>query len=64
MVYTPFKGVDVPGPKREFAGYGRNVPKVCWPQDARVAVNTALNYEEGPNTAIRTATGATTVRPR
>jgi len=47
MVYTPFKGVDVPGPKREFAGYGRNVPKVRWPQDARVAVNTALNYEEG-----------------
>ena len=47
MVYTPFKGVDVPGPKRQFAGYGRSVPKVRWPQDARVAVSIALNYEEG-----------------
>lgn len=47
MTYIPFKGVEVPGPKREFVGYGREVPKVRWPNGARVAVNIALNYEEG-----------------
>ena len=38
---------DVPGPKREFIGYGRHVPKVIWPDKARVAVSLCLNYEEG-----------------
>lgn len=47
MAYTPFKGVDVPGPKRDFVGYGRKVPKVRWPNDARVAVSIVVNYEEG-----------------
>ena len=47
MAYTPFRGVDVPGPPRDLVGYGRKVPKVRWPDDARVAVSIVLNYEEG-----------------
>ena len=47
MAYTPFTGVDVPGPPRDLVGYGRKVPKVRWPDDARVAVSIVLNYEEG-----------------
>jgi allantoinase len=47
MAYTPFSGVDTPGPMRDFVGYGRRVPKVRWPNDARVAVSVVLNYEEG-----------------
>ena len=38
---------EVPGPKREFVGYGRRLPKVLWPHDAKVAVNLVVNYEEG-----------------
>lgn len=33
--------------KRDFVGYGRNVPKVQWPNDARIAVSLVINYEEG-----------------
>jgi peptidoglycan/xylan/chitin deacetylase (PgdA/CDA1 family) len=47
MAYTPFKGVDVPGPERGFVGYGRHVPKVKWPNDARIAISIVINYEEG-----------------
>lgn len=47
MAYTPFRGVDVPGPPRDLVGYGRHVPKVRWPGDARIAVSIVLNYEEG-----------------
>jgi peptidoglycan/xylan/chitin deacetylase (PgdA/CDA1 family) len=38
---------DVPGPKREFVGYGRRPPKVVWPNGANVAVQLVVNYEEG-----------------
>ncbi len=34
-------------PARDFIGYGRNPPKVEWPDKARVALNLVLNYEEG-----------------
>lgn len=37
----------VPGPQRDFVGYGRHVPRVRWPGGARVAVNLVINYEEG-----------------
>jgi hypothetical protein len=37
----------VPGPARDFVGYGREVPKVVWPNEARVAVSLVVNYEEG-----------------
>jgi peptidoglycan/xylan/chitin deacetylase (PgdA/CDA1 family) len=35
------------GPPRDLVGYGRYVPKVEWPDGARVAVSLCLNYEEG-----------------
>ena len=47
MTYTPFEYQDVPGPKRDFRGYGRQIPQVRWPDGARVAVSLVLNYEEG-----------------
>lgn len=34
-------------PARDFVGYGKNVPKVSWPGNARVALNFVINYEEG-----------------
>jgi hypothetical protein len=33
--------------KRDFVGYADQPPIVPWPGGARVAVNIALNYEEG-----------------
>jgi peptidoglycan/xylan/chitin deacetylase (PgdA/CDA1 family) len=39
--------LDFPGPKRNFVGYGRHLPKVVWPNGAKVAVNLVVNYEEG-----------------
>ena len=47
MALQPFLDQDVPGPRRDYVGYGRDVPKVRWPDGARVAVNLVLNYEEG-----------------
>jgi allantoinase len=38
---------DVPGPRRDYVGYGRHAPRVQWPGGARVAVSLVLNYEEG-----------------
>ena len=32
---------------RDFVGYGQDVPKVFWPDGARVAVNLVIGYEEG-----------------
>ncbi len=32
---------------RDLIGYGRNTPKVTWPNKAKVAVQFVLNYEEG-----------------
>ena len=37
----------VPGPARDYVGYGRRIPRVRWPDDARVALSLVLNYEEG-----------------
>ena len=42
-----FKEMDGPGPKRDVVGYGRYVPRVTWPEGARVAVSIVLNWEEG-----------------
>ena len=47
MTLRQFVDQDVPGPRRDYVGYGRHVPKVRWPDGARVAVNLVLNYEEG-----------------
>lgn len=35
------------GTERDFVGYGRDIPAICWPDNARVAVSLCLNYEEG-----------------
>ena len=32
---------------RDFIGYGKDLPTIRWPNDARVAVSLCLNYEEG-----------------
>ncbi len=48
---------DVAGPKRDYVGYGRHVPKVRWPDGARVAVSFVLNYEEGSEVAIPAGDG-------
>jgi peptidoglycan/xylan/chitin deacetylase (PgdA/CDA1 family) len=37
----------VPGPDRDLVGYGQHPPKVRWDNDAAVAINIAVNYEEG-----------------
>ncbi|MFT9847066.1 polysaccharide deacetylase family protein [Aneurinibacillus sp. REN35] len=39
--------LDIPGPKRDYIGYGRNIPKVTWPNNAQVVVNFVISYEEG-----------------
>ena len=38
---------EIPGPPRDLVGYGRHVPRVRWPDDARVAVNFVIDMEEG-----------------
>ena len=37
----------VPGPERDFVGYGPTPPHVTWPGDAALALSIAVNYEEG-----------------
>jgi peptidoglycan/xylan/chitin deacetylase (PgdA/CDA1 family) len=37
----------VPGPRRDYVGYGRNLPRVEWPKGAKLALNVVVNYEEG-----------------
>jgi peptidoglycan/xylan/chitin deacetylase (PgdA/CDA1 family) len=37
---------------RDFVGYGRNPPKVEWPENALLAVNVVVNYEEGAELCI------------
>lgn len=38
---------DVPGPRRDYVGYGSRPPRVRWPNDAALALTIAVNYEEG-----------------
>src|SRR5207245_6266106 len=47
MAIQAFPDQPVPGPQRDYVGYGRHIPKVRWPDNARVAINLVLNYEEG-----------------
>jgi peptidoglycan/xylan/chitin deacetylase (PgdA/CDA1 family) len=37
----------LPGPPRDLVGYGVRIPRVVWPDDAKVAVSLVVNYEEG-----------------
>jgi peptidoglycan/xylan/chitin deacetylase (PgdA/CDA1 family) len=43
----PLVDQDVPGPRREYVGYGRHTPKVVWPNDAKLVVSICVNHEEG-----------------
>ncbi len=37
---------------RDLAGYGENPPQVTWPDDARIAVQFVVNYEEGAENCV------------
>jgi len=37
----------VPGPPRDLVGYGEHPPVVRWANDAKVAIQIVINYEEG-----------------
>lgn len=39
-------------PVRDLLGYGRNPPRVEWPGGAKLALNIAINYEEGGEGSI------------
>src|SRR4051794_39548404 len=38
--------------ERDFVGYGRNIPVAPWPDGARIAINFAVNYEEGAERSV------------
>jgi len=38
--------------KRDFIGYGRNPPKVVWPNNAKLAVQLVVNFEEGSENSV------------
>jgi putative urate catabolism protein len=37
---------------RDMVGYGASPPHACWPNDARIAVQFVINYEEGGENSI------------
>ena len=37
---------------RDLVGYGRNVPQARWPNDAKIALQFVLNYEEGGENCV------------
>ena len=37
---------------RDMIGYGSNQPKISWPNNARIALQIVLNYEEGAESCI------------
>lgn len=39
--------LDIPGPRRNYPGYGRHQPKVVWPDGANLVINLVVNHEEG-----------------
>ena len=39
-------------PLRNMIGYGSNELKVYWPNNARIAVQIVLNYEEGAENCV------------
>jgi peptidoglycan/xylan/chitin deacetylase (PgdA/CDA1 family) len=44
--------VAVENLKRDFVGYGPNPPKVTWPNNARIAVQLVVNFEEGAEMSV------------
>lgn len=47
-----YADVKVPGPQRDFIGYGRRKPRVVWPGGAALAINFCIAYEEGAERSI------------
>ncbi|MBT8441295.1 MAG: polysaccharide deacetylase family protein [Gammaproteobacteria bacterium] len=43
---------DDPLPSRDFIGYADEPPTVIWPDEARIAINFCINYEEGAELCI------------
>ena len=39
-------------PVRDFVGYGKDPPTIQWPNNARLALNFVINYEEGAEYSI------------
>jgi peptidoglycan/xylan/chitin deacetylase (PgdA/CDA1 family) len=39
-------------PERDLVGYGRRAPRVLWPDDAAVAINFVIVYEEGSELSL------------
>ena len=37
---------------RDMVGYGQNQPKVKWPNNAKLALQIVLNYEEGSENCV------------
>ena len=44
--------------ERDMIGYGKNVPKANWPNEAKIAVQFVINYEEGGENCILHGDGA------
>ena len=38
---------DIPGPRRDYVGYGARPPMAFWPNDAKAVVSLCINQEEG-----------------
>ncbi|MHB8643493.1 MAG: polysaccharide deacetylase family protein [Gaiellaceae bacterium] len=55
-----FRRNDIPveGPPRELVGYGEHPPHVHWENDAKVAVQIVVNYEEGSEKTFAMGDGA------
>jgi peptidoglycan/xylan/chitin deacetylase (PgdA/CDA1 family) len=52
-----FSVTDVPGPRRDLVGYGSAPPVVQWPGGAKIAVNIAVNAEEGSEISFASGDG-------
>ncbi|WP_408619435.1 allantoinase PuuE [Celerinatantimonas sp. YJH-8] len=38
---------------RDYVGYAQQLPQVCWPGNARIAVQFVMNYEEGGENSVQ-----------
>ena len=43
---------DITRPTRDLIGYANKPPQVAWPDEARIAVNFCINYEEGGELSV------------
>ena len=41
--------------KRNFIGYGKEKPKILWPQENKIAVSFVVNIEEGADSLFHQA---------